>query len=429
MSSDEQPGGSRSGLGHIGPAIITASVVIGPGSILTASKIGQSYGYQMIWIPVLAALLMFGMTTLSARLGVLLDGTLCDELAQRAGRPVAVVAGLSLFLITACFQFGNNTGVLAAIEPFYESGKMLPILVIVALNAVIIVALFGFRSLYQPVERLMKVLVGLMIVGFAGNLLMARPDILEILSGLVPHWQVTMVEVEANRSETLGSQLPLLTPLFATTFSVAAAFYQSYLVRQKGWTDKHLRQGLIDTGVGVGVLGLITLLILITAASQLHGKGVVLNSAADVAVQLEPAFGPVAKVLFCLGIFAGAFSSFLVNAMIGGAMLADGLGCGGYLDQKWPKRFTVLVLLIGMIVAIAMTLTGQKPVNLIIFAQAITVLGFPVLAGVMVWLSTRSDIREKRRISPGIRLLAWVGLALTLVLAVKQASGLYARFG
>ena len=72
----------------------------------------------------LAGLLLVGMTALSARLGVSLDGTLCEELARRTGRPLAMLTGLSLFLIAACFQFGNNLGVLFAIEPFLDDSAM-----------------------------------------------------------------------------------------------------------------------------------------------------------------------------------------------------------------------------------------------------------------------------------------------------------------
>jgi Mn2+/Fe2+ NRAMP family transporter len=126
MLADTTQTGKTSIWKSIGPALITASVVIGPGSILSVSKIGHQFGYQMTWVLVLAILLMISMTALSARLGVTLDNTLCEELAQRAGRPLAALAGITLFLIAACFQFGNNLGVLAAIEPFYGSDGALP---------------------------------------------------------------------------------------------------------------------------------------------------------------------------------------------------------------------------------------------------------------------------------------------------------------
>jgi len=445
MTEPSETAPQRGFWASVGPAIITASVVLGPGSILAASKTGHQFGYEMVWLLVLAGMLMVGMTALSARLGVTLEGTLCSELARRAGRPVAAITGLSLFLIAACFQFGNNLGVLAAIEPFYSQestsdGSSLrvsvPILVIVNLNILVIVALFGFSALYQPVERLMKFLVGVMMVGFAANLLMAQPNIVEILAGMIPglpegtsdtilpRWReaaVTMSNGKVIDEGTVVDKFRPVVALFATTFSVAGAFYQSYLVRQKGWTKDNLHRGLVDSAVGIGVLGLITMMIMVTAAAVLHGDDIELKSVADVARQLEPAFGKFAMFLFCAGIFAGAFSSFLVNAMIGGSILADGFGLGGYIDQRWPKLFTVLALAIGLNVAIYVHMSGLKPVRLIIFAQAITVLGFPLLAGAMLWLATRGDMTGPRRIPLLLKLAAWVSLPILLFLALRTA--------
>ncbi|MBM83483.1 MAG: hypothetical protein CMJ78_23235, partial [Planctomycetaceae bacterium] len=218
-NSDAAP--KRGILSSLGPAIITASVVLGPGSILSSSKIGFLHGYQMTWVLAIAVVLMIGMTALSARLGILLEGTLCEELANRAGRPVAALTGLSLFLIAACFQFSNNLGVLAAIEPFIGEGKTIPIAMIIGINVLIVVALLGFKTLYKNVELLMKVLVGLMTVAFVANLVVAKPDILKMLTGLWPSFP-------AGASETLlpkwedGKVVDNLTPLvamIATTFS------------------------------------------------------------------------------------------------------------------------------------------------------------------------------------------------------------------
>jgi len=424
----------------IGPAIITASVVLGPGSILAASKIGYQHGYAMAWMLLLAIVMMIGMTALSARLGVVLDGTLCSELARRAGRWAAVITGVSLFLIAACFQFGNNLGVIAAIEPFLPAeptadGNDLPAVkwvatgLIVLLNWLIIVALFGFRKLYQPVERLMKVLVFLMIVGFAGNLVMARPDLLTVLMGFVPQLPEGATETPLPKVVD-GKIVDSLTPLiamFVTTFSVGGAFYQSYLVRKKGWTRDNLREGLVDSTVGICILGLVTLMIMVTAATVLHDNPNVSEpkSAAEVAQQLEPLFGPAAKVLFCLGIFAGAFSSFLVNAMIGGTILSDGLGLGGDIDQPWPKHFTVLTLLVGMGVAVTVQSTGESPVNLIIFAQAMTVLGLPALAATMCYLATRKDLTGDRRIPLWLKLVAVLALVIVTLLALRTGVRLW----
>ncbi len=54
----------------IGPGLIIASVVLGPGSITVASRIGSEYGYSFLWVIVLATVFMITYTSMSARFGV-----------------------------------------------------------------------------------------------------------------------------------------------------------------------------------------------------------------------------------------------------------------------------------------------------------------------------------------------------------------------
>ncbi len=414
------------GLRSLGPAIIVASATLGPGCVLTASRNGYDYGYQTVWVLALAGVLLFALTALSARLGVGLRGTLCDELAAGLGRPVAALVGLSLFAINACFQFGINLGAVAALESFYEPdnswGKVLPVAVITNMNVLVITALFGFRAFYQPVERLMKCLISLMVLGFAINIFFARPDWSEVAGGLVPRIPVLR---NGDAAAPLGQRLQPMIAMFASTFAIGAAFYQAYLVRQKGWTLDDTRKGLIDSAVGISIVVLVTVMILATAASMLDvERGAEFATVADVARQLEPAFGAQAKVLFSLGIFAAACGAFLVNAMIGGTVMADGLGLGGSMDSLAPKIFTVLVLAIGMNVALYSVATGQRPVHLIVAIQAFTVLAGPILAGALTYLAFR------RTLVPGLvtgwmKLLAICALILQIVLAAQTGYTVY----
>ena len=414
----------RGGISSFGPAIIIAAVVLGPGSILANSKVGWQFGYDLVWVVVAAGVLLMSMTAMSARLGVFLDGTLCEELARRGGRPLAAVTGVSLFLVAACFQFSNNLGVLLGIEPFLDGTALgdstwFTPTVLILLNLLVIAALFGFRQLYTPIELLMKVLVGCMLLGFVANLIFARPSILKAVAGLVP-----------RIPEGAGGSATSIIALVATTFSVGGAFYQSYLVRQKGWGKGDLRQGLFDSIVGIGTLGCMSIVIMLTAAAALHGDKDIteLTSAADVARQLRPLFGDVSTVLFCLGIFAGALSSFLVNAMIGGAALSDGLGFGSHVDGRWPKIFTAIALIGGMLIAISVKAAGFNTANLIIFAQAVTVLGNPLLAGSMLWLATRPDLLEQKAVPRWMLALSVVGFLVVLVLSARTAYKIVGSF-
>ncbi|MDB4772694.1 hypothetical protein OAG20_01500, partial [Verrucomicrobiales bacterium] len=60
-------------LNSIGPAIIVAAIVLGPGSILTSSKVGALYGYPALGIVALSTVLLIGMVALAARIGVIYE--------------------------------------------------------------------------------------------------------------------------------------------------------------------------------------------------------------------------------------------------------------------------------------------------------------------------------------------------------------------
>ena len=409
----------------LGPAIITASVVLGPGSILANSTTGAKYGYQFAWILIIAVAMMIGMTALSTRLGVLMERSIGEEIAARAGRPLAVLTGVTIFLIASCFQFSNNLGVLAAVEPFYDGeSKAVPVAILAIVNGVALAALFLARDLYRYVENLMKVLVGLMVCGFVGNLIMAQPSISGILSGFIPSFPEGTFETIIPKRDAVDTFRPVVA-MIGTTFSIAAAYYQSYLVQQKGWTEKDYKTGIIDTLTGIGMLGFISLVIMCTASAAFYGKPIAseLSDAAAFAIQLEPTFGPGAKYLFCAGIFAGAISSFLVNALIGGAMMSDGCGLGGRMEHKWVRIFTAIGLIMGFAVASYVIVGGEKPVNLIIFAQSATVIGGPLVACVLIWLATRADLKSK--ISSRLIGVAIIGMLFTFFVALRTAIGVY----
>ncbi|HUF84092.1 MAG TPA: divalent metal cation transporter, partial [Acidimicrobiia bacterium] len=271
----------RQVLRSLGPTVIVAAVVCGPGSVLTASKVGAAHGFSLAWVLALACVLMAGMVSLAGHLGDRLERTLCGELAARLGRPVAAVIGVVVFLVVSAFQSSNNIAVLGAAEGLgFDVAGWGRIALLVAVNGAVLWALYASGDVYRHVERLMKALVVVMVVAFFANAAVARPPLGSLLGGFVPRWP--------SDGTAGGSQLWEVLALVATTFSIGAAFYQGYLVREKRAVSGGAPQKrTIDTVVGVGVLGLITLVVMATAAAAFHGRdsAVALDSFADVAAQ------------------------------------------------------------------------------------------------------------------------------------------------
>lgn len=405
--------------------MVVAAVVLGPGSILTSSKVGAGFGGIGVPVVIAAAVMMIGMVALAARIGVSYQHSTCDEISERLGRPVAVVVGLILFLVVALFQSSNNLAMVAGLAPLVEManggkpvGTTAQILLLLAFNGVLIAVLYLMRELYQSVEKLMKFLIGVMVVAFLVNFLFAylTPRTFEFVAPIV----------HLDKGDLFA-----LLGMIGTTFSVGGAFYQSYLVKEKGWGISDAKRGLLDTVVSISVLGGVTVMILLTSMRVFFGNPnqPELLSVDQVARQLEPLFGSWASVIFSLGILAAAFSSFLVNAMIGGTVMSDAIGKGSRLSDGWPIHLTGVALLTGMGVAMLSLTQSGSHVTLITIAQALTVVGYPALAAALIYLGTRPEMTGSRRIPRWILTLAWIGFFVSCFVAVRTGMAVWAKIG
>jgi len=385
---------------RIGPGLVTACVVIGPGSILTSSNLGAKDGYSMIWVVLVSVFFMLVYTSLGAKLGAVTNESTCTLLAQKVGRPLTVLVGCGVFFISAAYQFGNNLGVHSAIENYTDLKYG-----IVFFNAISIAFLFGFKNLYKLIERLMSVFVGLMLASFAINLFFAKPDFVEMAQGVIP-----------SPGEDGNSILNIsLLGLVGTTFVITAAFYQSYLSRFKGWTVRDLKDARIDSRISAGIMALITIMIMATAAAVLRGQD--LKGVGDVGNALKPLFGDKGQILFCIGLFSAAYSSFIVNSMIGGFILSDSLGLGSTPQDKSTRILTAVVLLTGMFVALYVIESGVKPVAAIVAAQAVTVVAAPLAAGGLLLLTSSKKVMGENRNGVVMNIFASIGFLLLLGMA------------
>ena len=400
----------------IGPALITACVVFGPGSLLISSKVGATYGYELIWLLLMTGLLMGTFLTMSARIGVVGGATPCTLLARELGRPAAIVVGTTLCLICGAFQFSNNLAFAAAAGAFFPK-EAVP-WVLIAINALVIVFLFFAKQVYRILERLMKVMVAVILVCFLFNLVVAEPNLLGILRGLIPGIpEGVTFSLPKVVDGTVVDPMILIASLLGTTFSVAGAFYQGNLVREKGWKIEDYRNSLGDSIAGVCVLTSVSLIIMITSATVIFGQPA--ENIGVLAKSLEPLLGPVAYWVFCIGLIAVATNPFMINAIIGGSILADGMGMPSKLSDRGPRFFTVGVLLLGMGIAMVALQSGQKPITLIVFGQALTVLGNPLMAASILYLANNKKIMGERRNAWWVNVLGAVGFIIVLFMAFR----------
>ena len=381
----------------IGPGFIIASVVIGPGSITVASKIGSTYGYALLWIIIVAAVCMGVYTMMSGRFGVLHDRSILQTVADTYGRWFAVLIGISAFLSSASFQFGNNLGIATGMQGITGVSENVWPWIFTPLGMILI---FWAKNLYKILEKLMMAMVMIMILAFLTNLAFAKPNLISMFKGFIP---LTFPTNALNE----------MTALVGTTFCLNVCIYQAYIVQNKGWNLDDMKHGMRDTIAGIVMLSFITILIIMTSAAALYPQGIKIATAADMAIQLEALFGKFAKYIFSIGLGAAAFSSLLVNSVIGGGLLSDGLGLGRTMQEKAPKVFTIFVMLIGMIIAVFFK---GNVVYALVLAQASSLFAVPSIAIGLFLLLNNKKVMGDLKNNVWQNIIAAFGLVLILVM-------------
>ena len=165
-------------------------------------------------------------------------------------------------------------------------------------------------------------------------------------------------------------------------------------------------------------------LVLICAAAVLNPKDIKVNSATQMASALKPLFGGYATHLFLAGFFGASFSSLVGNAAVGGTLLSDGLGFGSHLSSKITRSFIGLVMVCGAIIAM---IFGKLPLELIVFAQSITIFLVPFIGIAMYFIANKKRVMEKHVNTVVAKIFGALGLLLVFFLAIYSVYDLFIK--
>lgn len=389
-------------LSVLGPGIITAALVFGPSKMTITSKMGADYGYDLLWVIILAIFFMMVFTTMAARIGAQNSESLLTLIKNKFGKPVAIFIGLGIFLVAISFQSGNSTGVAISVG---EATGSNPKIWIVVFNVLGILLLF-FRSFYKVLEKLMLVLIIIMLFSFLTTAILVQPNLIDMSKGIIPGIP--------------DGSMVLIIAFIASCFSLVGAFYQSYLVQERkkmGGSDQQNGTEMLGSRVGIIILGIMSTGVLVCAANILHPQGIKVNSATEMGKALEPLFGDYASQLFYIGLFGASFSSLIGNAVLGGSLLGDTFGYGNNLNNKMVKLFISIVMIFGSIIALAF---GKLPLELIVFAQSITTLLVPFIGFTLYLIGNDKTLMKERVNSTSTKIWGALGLILIIGLAVSN---------
>ena len=386
----------------IGPGAIIAAAFIGPGTITVCTLAGAQFGYSLIWALMISILLCYVLQETAGRIGIITQKGLGEIFLSLVINPVFKYTLITLIISAivignAAYEAGNITGGVLGLQLLLPSTFKGHLIYAPLLMGGMASVLLYFGN-YKILEKLLIGLVLTMSLAFLITAIASAPSATNIIKGLWPNLPDRSVWT------VLG--------LIGTTVVPYNLFLYASLVSSR-WKPENRVWVRTDTFVSVGIGGLISLSILITAIAT---PGTVEN-ASDLVVGLQPIFGDMARYIIGVGLFAAGITSAITAPLAAAFVAKECFSRQSDLVLKDNRFRGVWAIILGIGVVFA---TLQiKPIVIIQFAQVANAIILPIIA-ILLWLAAnRKEVLQDYTNSMTRNFIMGFAVLLTLVLSIK----------
>ncbi|MCA9409599.1 MAG: divalent metal cation transporter [Candidatus Omnitrophica bacterium] len=308
-----------------GPGWLQGAMTLGGGSAASSLLLGTLAGYKFLWVQPLA--LITGIIMLMAISHLTLSiKTRPFEAMSKYTHPVFAwgwaLASL-LASIVWCFpQFSLAESVVRDIagQMGYPASQGLTwgsSIIILAFTLFITLNYGKSLGWIKKYELALKLMVAMIIISFFIVIIKVDVDWGKVAGGL---FGFAMPQT--------ANEIGVVISAFATAVGINMTFLLPYSLLAKGWEKEH--RGLAKFDLWTGLLipfVFATSLVVIVSAVMLHGNFDIATkkpNAVDLAVTLEPLFGPVAShFIFGLGILGMTISTITLLMLVSGFIVSE----------------------------------------------------------------------------------------------------------
>lgn len=384
----------------IGPGVLIAAAFIGPGTVTLCTIAGASFGYSLIWAIVLSTFATIVLQEMSLRIGLVTRMNLAEVIRTSIksvllNRLIILLIISSIIIGNTAYEAGNITGASLGISAIinYESINYIP--VFIGLIAFVIL----YQGDYKILERSLVSLVIIMSVSFFITAIMTKPDITNLLNGIF-------------KPKVNSSNLIVVLGLIGTTVVPYNIFLHSSLVSEKWNSIDKLKVARIESFISILLGGLVSLSIIITAASVSNQN---VTGVIDLAKGLEPLYGKFAIYFLGLGLFASGITSS-ITAPLAAAYVAK--SCFGWNNSLKSNRFRLVWIFI-LITGVIVSMININPIEIIKFAQFSNSLLLPIIAITLLWLINDKNIISSKYNYKYQNIFGFFIVIISLILGIK----------
>lgn len=401
--------GWRKILSFLGPAYLISVGYMDPGNWATDLQGGSQFGYSLIWVLLMSNLMALLLQGLAARLGIVRSRDLAQANREAYPRKVNyILYGLAEIAIAAC-DLAEVLGMAIGIQLLTG----LPLIWGVSITVLDTFLLLYLQKMgMRKMELFIIGLVAIITISFIIEIIIAKPNPGEIITGFVPHLQ---------NDEALYIAIGIIgATVMPHNLYLHSALVQTRKIEQ---TDKGIKQAirfnLIDSTVALNIAFLVNAAILILAAAVFFKSG---NSHVaaikDAHELLSPLLGSqVAPKLFAIALIAAGQSSTITGTLAGQIVME------GYLQLRinpWARRLLTRLLAILPALIVILVYGEEKVDALLVLSQVILSLqlGFAIIP-LIHFVSDKVQM-GKFAIDAKTKIAAWVIASILIALNSKM---------
>ena len=392
-------------LKRIGPGIILAGVVIGPGNITTSAMIGANYGYSMLWLIIPIGFMGITFMLTSYRISMLTGMPIIHAIRHYYGNAAAVIVGAATFLSCLFFTMGNITGTGAGMNLMLGMNWKLGSLLMIA----VIMICYFTKGVYSKVEKIITLcILGMIICFYATLVATGGPAWGELGKGLV-RWKIA------------DGSLTTALAYVSTNAAITAGIYGTYLGVEKKWKREDLFNGIMLADAIAHVLAviLISSAIVLVGAIVLHPTGTAISAPAQLGELLVPFLGSAAPVVMGIALLAAGFSSLLGNTQRGMVLLAAGIDKPVELESRFIRLGCLLCIAFAAIICYSY---NGSPTQLIFIANIATAVATPFGGFFVCRMIFRKDVNEGLKTPRVLQICMVISYVFALVMTASALS-------
>jgi manganese transport protein len=389
----------RKMLAFAGPGYMVAVGYMDPGNWATDLAGGSRFGYTLVSVVLISNLMAILLQSLSLKLGIVTGRDLAQACRDHYSRPVSFALWVLCEIAIAACDLAEVIGSAIALNLLFG----IPLIWGVCITSVdVLMILFLQHKGFRYLEAFVIALVVAIGLCFAMELLLARPDLVQVAGGLLPTSQII----------TNPAMLYIAIGILGATVMPHNLYLHSAIVQTRrvgpdaASRREAIRYSTIDSTLALLFAFFINAAILILAAATFHQTGHQdVAEIGDAYKLLSPLLGTTAaSTLFAMALLASGQNSTITGTLAGQVVME------GFLDIRLPSWLRRMITrLIAIIPAVIVTaLYGEKGVgSLLILSQVILSLQLSFAVVPLVRFTSQKSKMGEFVNSRSMSVLAW----------------------